>query len=517
MKGITMNEIDSRLPSSIGGASVITQSGYVIDPESDVWVLDKDITIHLGFMHSLNTDTAEFFRKTLIEKARIYRPSTVKNSAFYIRRFSKLATSLNSKSFFKYVEHDKDKLHPTANNFKALILFGYEFGFGGVPVDLIEILKEVNLGKSDCPAELTSVVNQDVYEGPFSDIELGNVMAQSLEEYLDKRISLESYSALMFFAETGRRSIQCSDIKIKDLFEKLSDDGIKSYFINVPRRKQRNQTFRDQFNPVPITEDLWILLSLQSASVKQKVIDKLVNIEECILDELPLFLKDSKLHSIKSEKHFAEVVSGDYLHKRGSDFGDLITDTAEMINVTSERTGEPLNITPKRFRHTIGTNAAREGYGHRVIAEILDHTTDVVAGDYVKNMPDIVDRLDRAMAYELAPLAQAFIGTVVSKEAEAVRGDDPSSRIRNEDGVYGSCGSYGFCSASAPIACYTCRNFQPWLDAPHEQVLDRLVRERDRMKDVTGDMRIASVNDRLIIAVAEVVQRCEQEKAKRLK
>ncbi|MCY1306699.1 hypothetical protein D9M70_565720 [compost metagenome] len=58
------------------------------------------------------------------------------------------------------------------------------------------------------------------------------------------------------------------------------------------------------------------------------------------------------------------------------------------------------------------------------------------------------------------------------------------------------------------MACYTCKYFQPWLDGPHEAVLDRLILERDRVLEQTQDRKIAAVNDRLILAVSEVINRC---------
>ncbi len=73
----------------------------------------------------------------------------------------------------------------------------------------------------------------------------------------------------------------------------------------------------------------------------------------------------------------------------------------------------------------------------------------------------------------------------------------------------GNCGQYGFCGQLAPISCYTCRNFQPWLDGPHEAVLNHLISERERLM-VTSDSRIASINDRTILAVAYVVKRCDE-------
>lgn len=55
-------------------------------------------------------------------------------------------------------------------------------------------------------------------------------------------------------------------------------------------------------------------------------------------------------------------------------------------------------------------------------------------------------------------------------------------------------------------------SFQAWLDGPHEAVLSYLLTERER-KLGSADRRIASINDRTILAVAEVVRQCQVAKA----
>jgi hypothetical protein len=173
-----------------------------------------------------------------------------------------------------------------------------------------------------------------------------------------------------------------------------------------------------------------------------------------------------------------------------------------------------LHITATRFRRSIGTRAAIEGHGELVIAELLDHTDTQNVGVYVQARPEIVERIDRAVALHLAPLAQAFAGIIIENEDDASRTGDPTSRVCDPRFApsmkpMGSCGKYGFCGLMAPLACYTCMNFQPWLDGPHEAVLDYLIAERERLLEVC-DTRIASVKDRTILAVAEVVRRCEE-------
>jgi hypothetical protein len=117
------------------------------------------------------------------------------------------------------------------------------------------------------------------------------------------------------------------------------------------------------------------------------------------------------------------------------------------------------------------------------------------------------------MALQLARYAQAFQGVLVDREADAVRGADLSSRIKFKGQNMATCGQYGFCGANVPIPCYTCNHFQPWLDGPHEEVLADLLSEREHVLETTADITMVAVNDRTILAVINVIQRCEARRA----
>ncbi len=224
--------------------------------------------------------------------------------------------------------------------------------------------------------------------------------------------------------------------------------------------------------------------------------------------ELPLFPDLSEFSKIESPRHLRESSASDRLHIRSSKVTETCKHIADVAEIHSERTGELLNISSNRFRYTTGTRAAREGFGEMVIAELLDHSDTQNAGVYIKNIPEHVEKLDQAVGHYLAPYAQAFAGVLVDVESDASRGNDLTSRIKVDGKGVGTCGSYGFCGANVPIPCYTCMHYQPWLDGPHEIVYDELISERKRLLDLTGDKQIAAVNDRSILAVAEVIQRC---------
>lgn len=175
-------------------------------------------------------------------------------------------------------------------------------------------------------------------------------------------------------------------------------------------------------------------------------------------------------------------------------------------------------MTTRRLRYTFATRLVREGVPKLEVADLLDHTDTQNVQVYFDIKSDIVEHLDRAMAMALAPMAQAFMGTLVRDQTEAVRGGDPESGIATVAGTpghvekLGNCGSFSFCGAMAPIACYTCRSFQPWMDAPHGMILDDLIKDRERKVAAGLDGRMVSMHDTTISAIAEVILRIDQAK-----
>lgn len=207
------------------------------------------------------------------------------------------------------------------------------------------------------------------------------------------------------------------------------------------------------------------------------------------------------------------------MHRTPKDIGWLITRTVLALKVVSPRTGKVLRAGPRRFRYTFATRLLREGASKRVVAELLDHRDEQTVRAYVNLRGDVVEKLDAATARELAPMAQAFLGTLVGSEAEALRGGTRASRIFGsstapESGV-GTCGSFAFCGLAAPTACYTCVRFQPWLDGPHERILDTLLKGREERRARRLDGRMITMLDNTILAVADVVMRCEEVKRAR--
>ncbi|WP_413707148.1 site-specific integrase [Ralstonia sp. Ralssp110] len=348
-----------------------------------------------------------------------------------------------------------------------------------------------------------AVATMDPATGPLTAIELEAVQAAFNDAYGRFAVSLDDYVLCWILMALGQRPKQYAALKVCDIKPVPAGDGSLTYVLSVPRAKTGSSDPRAEFKDRVLSPDLGPLVMKQAAQVKERFAGLLLN-----KDDAPLF---------PGEWFEGSVVGYEY-HQTAKQLSQKVIATLGKLRVKSERTGSPIHIGAKRFRTTIGTRAAEEGYGELVIAELLDHSDTQNVGVYVRATPAIIARIDRALAMYMARMAQAFAGTLIEGPEEASRADDPNSRIRapaitgNFDAI-SSCGRHGFCGFLKPIACYTCKYFEPWLDGPHEQVLEHLLAERERL--FQADRRLACINDRTILAVAEVIQCCEVQHAEK--
>jgi integrase len=479
-----------------------SREGYRVRFDDMRWKLSKDTDIPISALTAnLSAEMYLSFRHVLAFFAKTGSPAYVAN-IFYSGKYYLESTAghppFSVESLISFRSTLNDETEHRLGNFRPFIRKWAALGYSGIPSDVLNLLDKWKLKRCKRGYAVQSMCPE---RGPLTDIEMEGVVAAVVSAYSENRLALVDTCYSMTLAMTGRRPVQLTGLKLKDLIRQADN-----YFINFPRAKQRNQSWRTTFNKFAVVEDLWLLLQQQAFTVRQLFTKRLAaKIPDELVPELPLF---PALEALNDESELKDQLRGDLLHASSASVTEAMERVALIIRVISERSGLPLRLNPTRFRYTLGTNLAREGKGVFVIAEALDHSDIQNVGVYVKNIPEIVERIDKAVALQLAPIAQAFQGLLVVSERDAKRGNDPRSRISNGAVNLGTCGSYGFCGALAPIACYTCSHFQPWLNGPHEAVLDGLINERNSVLEQTENRKIASVNDRLILAVSDVVGRC---------
>ncbi|MGY1450262.1 site-specific integrase [Pseudomonas chlororaphis] len=483
-----------------------SRDGYLVRLHGERWKLSRDIDIPMfALSRAMSTEIFLSFRHVLAFYAQTSAPSHARNLFERYKHYVESTVGhpiFSTESLISYRSVLDAKMEWYLGALRGFIRQWDRLGYAGIPKDALTLLDKWTLKGNEKGYAVQSMCPDS---GPLTDIEMEGITAAVIRDYVRNRLALIDACYALTLTMTGRRPSQIAGLKLRDL---ICRSG--RYFINFPRAKQRNQPWRASFKEYAIVEDLWLLLQQQAIQVQQTFTHKLrkeVPLE--LIGELPLF---PALDGLDTRSDLKAQLVLDRLHAPSISVKESMDLVAKTTRVFSERTGGLLRLNPTRFRYTLGTNLAREGKGELVIAEALDHSDTQNVGVYVRNIPEIVERIDKAVALQLAPIAQAFQGVLVVSERYARRGGDPGSRISNGSVNLGTCGSYGFCGALAPIACYTCNHFQPWLDGPHEAVLDGLISERNRVMEHTGDRKIASVNDRLILAVSDVVSRCDSMK-----
>jgi integrase len=382
----------------------------------------------------------------------------------------------------------------------------HQLGYEGVAKDVIDLLRGWRIRGNAKGVAVQTLCPQ---KGPLSELEYAALRQRLVDAFEVGKLSLADLVLAQLFMATGRRPSQLADLKGKDLIETTSSDGFQTFLLNVPRRKQRGSSWRETFKPFALQPELGDAVKSLIESNRQRLQQVAPGQAATENGDLPLF-PASRPMADPAAASSRGLSAPDREHMTTRELQTWLVRVVASLEVPSERTGSSLRVFPTRLRRTLATRAAREGYGELVIAELLDHTDTQNVKVYTQNVPEHIDAINEAVARQLAPLAQAFAGVLVDHEGQASRGSDPTSRLRGKEGSVGTCGHHGFCGAAAPIACYTCRNFQPWLDGVHAEVLQSLLGERERIFSITQDKQMAAVNDRSIFAVTQVVQQCEK-------
>lgn len=484
---------------------VTCKEGHQFDPRGDTWVLREltlEVTLRFHQLTNLGEDFKVAYKAALAWYAQDRSVGTVKKvhndcRMLFLHKAKTrgiVIVEITSVDLVNYKAHLGSGREYRLAAISAFLKRWHALGYPGVTKDAVTILKQLRFKGN---RKGVAVATMDPIHGPFTALEHEALQQALGVAYAQNDVTLAEYVLCWLFIALGMRPTQYARLKVCDIVQFVASDGSSSYSVRMPRAKQRGSE-RGHFTDRLLTPWIGRLVFEHARRVESQFTG--------MIDEptqAPLF----------PDERIAPNLGANACHQVDGAIGRILAGVLERLDVISERTGEPLKIHSKRFRQTIGTRAAEEGHGELVIAELLDHSDTQSVEVYVQSTPAIVARIDRAVAMQLAPLAQAFAGKLIDGPSEASRHDNATNQIRapavtGTFDVISSCGKHGFCGFLKPVACYTCNSFEPWLDGPHERVLEHLLAERERLR-VVCDARIASINDRAILAVAEVIQCCE--------
>ncbi|GAA0296111.1 hypothetical protein GCM10009128_13450 [Psychrosphaera haliotis] len=491
-----------------------TKSGYPFYFSDIEWRLDGSTVINFQRLTVIEPETEEGFRKALCRYAEELSAMHTFNMFNRFNAYMKATKEgkLSLQGLTNYRASFDSNSEYKLGALKGLLLAWHEWGFNGVSKEIADYLEELTLKgnpkgnavKGACP-----------YSGPLTHNELGALIDWASNAFTKEILNLKEYVGFMALVLTGRRYVQIRSLRSVDLVVREDSNG-NDYVINCPRAKQCGVGFREQFTPLPINEDLYLLLHNQRNQSIQYVESCLgLKLSASQREQIPIFIEETRINKLSSVEDLETRLSNtpDYLHMAADSASELLRGVSVKNTACSERTGDYINFTASRFRYTKGTNLARRGISGVALAAALDHTDTQNIGVYTENTEETAKQIDEVMAPLLAPLAQAFSGKLIASERDAVRANDPNSRVKNgKSGNVGNCGTYAFC-ASGYRACYTCSSFEPWIEGPHEEVLNEILAEREKQKEIGISINVIQSTDRLLLAVQQVIVMCKQEQS----
>jgi len=487
--------------------------GYEFELYGDKWKLDGSLSINWKLYYDLNLESLvlEGARRTLaifaMEMSASYTTIIFKNLR---EMFQKTNThTINVATIQNYLAIlTKDKEHKLGS-IRAFILDWDDRGFPGLDRGVAAYIDGLRLSGME---KGKAVSKGCPHTGAYSLQEQQSILTWAVNAFDTNILNLEEYSWLLANMYLGSRSVQIRSSTFGDLKFYKSPSGADNFKLVRVEGKQRNTGFREAVDEIEIDEDLALLLHNQShASIRY--IEKHFGepVPSNFLHRIPIFLS---LYAVRGFRTLHECLQSldkthDYLFMRKDEAFLLMEKVSRKCEARTTRlNGDYICLRNRRFRYTVGTNARLRGLGAHHIAKILGHKDIQNVKVYVENNSEALDIIDEAMTSVLAPLAQAFAGTLINTERDAIRANDPRSRVKSNDGSgVGSCGEFGFC-ASGARQCYLCSKFQPWVHGHHQKILASVLSERESLRQRGASEFVIQSTDRLLLAIEQVVQLC---------
>lgn len=503
--------------ANLNSSFKVSRDGYSFDINANKWELNKEVTISFqADVLELDKETRVGFRKSLARYAEEFSASHTAN--MYLR-FQRMIRDTGCKSVTEHVISNwrtmlDDEHEWYLGALRGFLINWYDYGYKGINSKVVKVLEDMTLSGNK---KGVAIANRCPYTGALTQNEQVAVANELIRLFSEDQISLECYSYLVTLQATARRAAQLRQLKVEDLIkEKCSKTKAVNFYLNIPRAKQRGVGFRELFKKLAITEELYLTL-VNLAEYQQRKLSEAFKLELTDLQQrlTPLFidlestqkLTNSSINSVQLD----ELLMTDFLHLSTVQLRDSFIRQVNILSkAISERTGDIIQLSARRFRRTRGTNLGRKGVSAFIIAEALDHSDTKNVKVYTENTADTVTYIDKAVGQQLAPFAKAFKGKIIEQVQKGERGDDPSAQVPNKDNdVVGACGTNDFC-VKGYEACYLCVKFRPLIDAPHEKFLNSLYLEKEARLKATKSEEYAATKDTLILAVEWVVQACAE-------
>lgn len=339
----------------------------------------------------------------------------------------------------------------------------------GLDPSIADFLRQPEKWEEKGKGQYFALVVNDPERGALTSQELQSVYRALNTAYSRDEISIEDWALTSFLIGTGVRPVQIARAQKRDVKETPGPEG-RELTLSITLAKTREATKSTR----------WVRkCQMQLAEVLLAYLD--TPAMRSSAPDAPLFFESS-----------AKVTAR------------LMT-VFSVLKTHSDRLGTTIPLFPYRFRYTLGTRAIALGASDEVVARLLTHTSLHCVKYYRAAMPALQAPIRDAIGNEMAIIGRAFQGRLIKTLADATRSNDESALItayEHLNGIdVGACGTRAECHLDAPRSCLTCIKFEPFQEAPWENL--RAVLEKDLATE--NEPRIRQITEEQITAVDDII------------
>jgi len=317
-----------------------------------------------------------------------------------------------------------------------------------------------------------ALVTNDPVHGALTEQELFSIQEGVRAAFEKHKISLAEYALVWFLIGTGVRPIQIARIKVDDVKIYSGPEG-REVALFIPLAKGEGSPDQGKWK------------------------------RRC-----PTILAEILIDYIE---HYGLKNNQSLFKDQSSKVSGELRNTFAKVKTYSKRTDTSIHIFPYRFRYTLGTRAIALGASDEEVARLLTHRRTLCVKAYRAAMPELQKPIKDALSGEMSLIASAFQGRLINDLNDASRAGQVDALIRDflhlNGEAIGACGTVAKCHQHAPRSCLTCRKFEPFLDAPWDDLLAELQSDMDR----ESEDKIKLITLPFIEAVKTIKKKCDDE------
>lgn len=408
-------------------------------------------------------------------------------------------------------------------NLRGFLLQWADWGFSSIDSKVPDFLDSLTLPGNE---KGRAVRISCPYTGPFDRQEYQALGRWVQSAWRNQEVSLSDCALLRLFMEIGRRPSEVAALRIGDLKVKTLASGSHvvskdRYRMVVTRAKRRGKhAWRDlsTADELPISDDLYDLLHNLGQQVIRSVEQMWgVKLSPATAKELPLFvsvrMKQFKKVSSPEEFHALEARMPDCFHEPTWNLYSRLNAIGKACTAVSARTNDYMLLSSYRFRRTLGTVLAKNGYNAFEIAAALGHDDTQNVQVYTENSAEAFDRFEEIMEPAFEPLLKAFSGEIIRSNQSGSERQPHVHVLTGFDAPFesGKCGSFAQCHRGWYI-CYTCVKFRAFVDADHERALKEVEAEYERTKAQGYKDSMLTGLGATMDAIKEVIRLCKKKR-----